>query len=186
VLLKNSGVARFDDFTFKMATAGWNTGPKPPPGHMPTWMTNNWAYYTLRLPMVIDGTNDTIFSGATSGAYTVEYNIPHGTYYLSEITDLIGAAFWNFEADVTLQLGRYNGDNLSLIFGDGIIEFLNEEFTNALTFISFPGLTVYGPDNFHFLPWADCLWTRSFNLQVQLLWTIWSRYWIAFWCFPAV
>jgi hypothetical protein len=146
VILKNTGVARFDDFEFRLTVGAYNTGPRPPATHIPQWMRDNWTTYTMRLPMVIDGTNDTIFSGATAGT-PIEYHIPHGTYYLSEITDIIGAAFWNLEIDVTLQLGRYNGDNLSLIFGDGIIEILNEFFLNQLVFISFAGLSLYGPDH---------------------------------------
>lgn len=84
ICLKGTGT-RLDNFPLRLAMDGYRTGPKAPaefthtysgldprngkkiPRHREFDMQKEWAYYTLRLPITIDSTNDTIYS--RSGGY---------------------------------------------------------------------------------------------------------------------
>jgi len=79
IKLKGTGT-RLDGFPLRLAMDGYHTGPKPGPDFMQTYsgrdprngkkipssqsynIHKEWAYYTIRLPITIDNTNDTIYS----------------------------------------------------------------------------------------------------------------------------
>jgi len=79
VYMKGTGT-RFDDFPLRLAMDGYHSGPKPGPEFMQTYsgidprtddpipsdlsynIFDQWSYYTARLPITIDETNNTIFS----------------------------------------------------------------------------------------------------------------------------
>lgn len=71
---------RLDGFPLRLAMDGYHTGPKPGPEFMQTYsgvdprngrpiprdqefnIFKEWSYYTLRLPIIIDSSNNTIYS----------------------------------------------------------------------------------------------------------------------------
>ncbi len=79
VYMKGTGT-RFDDFPLRLAMDGYHTGPKPGPEFMQTYsgidprtddpipsdlsynIYDQWSYYTARLPITIDESNNTIYS----------------------------------------------------------------------------------------------------------------------------
>ncbi|MBS0635141.1 MAG: hypothetical protein JSR37_06740 [Verrucomicrobia bacterium] len=79
VYMKGTGT-RLDDFPLRLAMDGYHTGPKPGPEFMQTYsgtdprtddpipsdlsynIYDQWSYYTARLPITIDESNNTIYS----------------------------------------------------------------------------------------------------------------------------
>lgn len=134
VIMNGSGT-RLDDMELRVAMDGYHTGPKPGSDFTQTAETyniqENWGLYSLRLPMIIDETNDTIWSdvGGEPGSLVFD----HGTYYFNELLDIILESFFT-RTDFILDVGNF-------FFSENAPE-------NWLTLFTFS--PVYGPGNLEY------------------------------------
>jgi hypothetical protein len=88
VILRGSGT-RLDGVPLRLSLSGYHTGPKPDRTHIPDWMHESWSYYTLRLPWVITRSNGTVYYREPGADVDVPFCLTPGTYYLSEVVDLV-------------------------------------------------------------------------------------------------
>ena len=80
----------------------------------------------------------------------MEFELPLGTFYFGDITDIIAQAFISFSIDVDIQIGRYNADTAGEIFGSDFVTGLANQ--QAATFLVITGfgngnITIFGPDH---------------------------------------
>jgi len=86
VIMKGSGT-RLDNFPLKLCTDGFHKAVNPGKAFIPDELYNNWTFYSIRLPFIIDGSNDTIW--LDNSGTPLKHVIPHATYYLNELLDTI-------------------------------------------------------------------------------------------------
>jgi len=87
VVMKGSGT-RLDDTPLSLYLDGYHTGPKPGAGFIPDSQYDNWSFYSIQLPLVIDSTNDKLFITPPSGSET-QVVIPHGNYTNGQLRKVI-------------------------------------------------------------------------------------------------
>ena len=78
---------RLDDIELKLSFDGFHTGPKPAKEFVPDYQYDNWSFYTLRLPLVINADNNKLTGQANGDFFSLE--IPFGNYYLPQLMDYI-------------------------------------------------------------------------------------------------
>ena len=154
VQLSGTGVARLEEQPLRLATSGYNAGPLPPNTHAPQYSIDNWSYYTFRLPIVINESNNIVRSQYVNTGLT-ETVIPVGTYYFGELIDFLVSQFPTDNAAL-ITVGRY-GPIAPNPFGEDIDQYFGEPgLTNALanrqaltigcsTGEDFGDFTLYGP-----------------------------------------
>lgn len=87
IIMKGSGT-RLDNIPLRLAIGGFHTGPKPGKEFIPDYQYDFWTYYTIRLPLVVDPMNNTLFMTPPGGVST-ELTIPEGNYTITELMDTV-------------------------------------------------------------------------------------------------
>jgi len=111
VYMKGSGT-RLDDFPLRLGMSGYHTGPKPAKEFMQDEIFDEWGLYSIRLPIVIDETNDTIWTEGFDGPRS--YVFEHGTYYINDLLVPLTNAFQGGQIGCYIEIG--NSDTFSAGF----------------------------------------------------------------------
>lgn len=111
VIMRGSGT-RLDGFPLRLSLDGFHTGPNPGPKFSTTAPNYNlaeeWELYSIRLPMIIDASNDTIWTDNEFDRITPRpFTLRHGTWYFSEIMNMLHDAWNSYELDMFLDPGNF-------------------------------------------------------------------------------
>ena len=151
VTMKNTGIVlaegeefetSLDDYPLALAMDGFHTGPKPGPDFMQTAdyydINTDWGLYTSRLPLIIDETNDTIYTNDYEGGVFSPFKFTHGIWYMNDLLDELFDAFLiQGIIGCFLDIGNYR------LFGGGFARFLARNDILDL----FCDRDTYGPDH---------------------------------------
>jgi PA domain len=107
VTMTGSGT-RLDDTPLRLANEAFHSGPKPSREFVPDDQYDDWAFSTIRLPLVIDSGNNE-FQGMADGS-AFHLVLPVGNYYITDIFDYINdrlpslhAMIWSFSSQLIIM-----------------------------------------------------------------------------------